>query len=565
VIGVILGFTIQASALVLAAFVLVAALRRSTAALRHWVLSAAVIAAVCLPVLQRLVPDWGSGLWPDTVFAERAAAPAATVGAGGLASRATPAGLTLRRQAAARPAPAASSGLGDLLALTWLGGAGAGFSLLLAGLARLAWLRRRARPLASRAWVARAESVRRELGIRRSVALLQTDHPSVLAAWGWRRPCVMVPRGADSWPEDDIAIVLRHELAHIARGDWTIQLLAEALRAINWFNPLLWLLPRRLRSESERACDDVVLQRGVEGPEYAERLLALARTLNAPRTWSPVYPAPSMARPSSLERRVAAMLDTRTNRAPVTTKARAAVAVLAVAIALPVAGLAVFAQSRASFKGSVLDPAARVVSGARVVLTHADTQAKYEVASDDAGQFTLADLPTGRYTMAVSRPGFMTIKAEVVMTDPGGSGTYMLKLGALQEVVTVKVAAVAAAAAAGPTVPASAARPTPGLPAASPCTDPGTTGGHIVPPKKLHDVKPLYPDQLRAGKVAGSVTVEGIVGRDGAVHDLRVIETPHADLDKAVIDAVSRWAFEPTRLNCEPVEVKITVIAKFVY
>ena len=259
------------------------------------------------------------------------------------------------------------------------------------------------------------------------------------------------------------------------------------------------------------------------------------------------------------------MLNTRTNRTPITPRARAAVVLLAVAIALPIAGLAVLAQSRAVFTGSVLDPAARVVSGARVVLTHADTQAKHEIASDAAGQFTFADLPTGRYAMTVSRPGFMTIKGEVVLTDTGGSGTYTLNLGSLQEMVVVQVSADAAGAAGGATKPSvrpSAARATP---AAVPCTDPGTTGGHIMPPRKIRDAKPAYPDHLRADRVAGSVTVEGVVGRDGAVHDLKVVETPHADLGKAVVDAVSRWAFDPTRLNCEPVDVKITVIARFEY
>jgi outer membrane biosynthesis protein TonB len=56
-----------------------------------------------------------------------------------------------------------------------------------------------------------------------------------------------------------------------------------------------------------------------------------------------------------------------------------------------------------------------------------------------------------------------------------------------------------------------------------------------------------------------------VVGRDGKVHDIRVIETPHADLGKAAVDAVGRWAFTATRLNCEPVEVAMTVVVKFEY
>ena len=57
--------------------------------------------------------------------------------------------------------------------------------------------------------------------------------------------------------------------------------------------------------------------------------------------------------------------------------------------------------------------------------------------------------------------------------------------------------------------------------------------------------------------------MEAILAGDGSVRDVRVIETPHADLGKAVVDAVSKWVFEGTRLNCEPVDVKMKVNATF--
>jgi TonB family protein len=563
VIDQLVGFTVQVSVLVVAAFLAVAALRRFSAALRHWVLSAAVVAAAALPALQAVVPDWGSGFWPAPVITVPASHSAAATSTGSSLPD-TPGAAPLRGRAGTADAGRPRSWAGMLLAV-WLIGAAVGFALLGAGLARLAFLDRRARPVTHPDWTRLAGDVAADLGVRRRVALLHTGHASILVAWGWLRPRIMVPRDAMQWPAGDIEIVLRHELAHIARGDWIVQLLAEALCAINWFNPLLWMLPQRLRAESECACDDVVLQRGVEGPEYAERLLALARALNAQRRWSPTYPAPSMARRSSLERRVAAMLSTRVSRSPLTASARAVVVMLALAVALPIAGLAVFAQARASFSGSVLDPASRVVPNTRILLTNTATKATQEVRSDAAGRFEFPSLDPGNYIMEASQPGFMTIKLALVVTERGVQRDFSLKLGSLQEMVVVKVSVDAPgnpAGAAQPSVPPSAARATP---AAVPCPDPGTTGGHIIPPKKIHDAKPAYPDHLRADKIAGSVTVEGVVGRDGTVHDLKVIETPHADLGQAVVDAVSRWAFNATRLNCEPVDVKITVIARFVY
>ena len=91
---------------------------------------------------------------------------------------------------------------------------------------------------------------------------------------------------------------------------------AEALRCIWWFNPLAWMVRARLRGESERAADDLVLAQGISATTCATHLVELARELRKHRwTW---LPAPAMARPSHLERRLSAMLNPHTNRRPMT-------------------------------------------------------------------------------------------------------------------------------------------------------------------------------------------------------------------------------------------------------
>ena len=148
------------------------------------------------------------------------------------------------------------------------------------------------------------------------VQLLESDHPSLLVTWGLFTPKVILPRSARSWTEERAAIVLRHELAHIRRGDWVIQIAGELLRTAYWFNPLVWIACARLRQESEQACDDEVLTSGVDGPDYATHLVELARLLKAES--APRVPAPAIARSSSLERRIRAMLDARLTRTPAT-------------------------------------------------------------------------------------------------------------------------------------------------------------------------------------------------------------------------------------------------------
>src|SRR5213075_355749 len=150
-------------------------------------------------------------------------------------------------------------------------------------------------------WADAAAAIARSYGLRRAPLVLHSNHPSVLGTWGMTRAKVLLPADALEWPADRIRIVLAHELAHVRRGDWMIQMAVELLCAAYWFNPLVWIAARRLRLESEQACDDAVLTLGVEAPEYAAHLLEVARAFTAHR--ASVFPAPAMARPSSLERR----------------------------------------------------------------------------------------------------------------------------------------------------------------------------------------------------------------------------------------------------------------------
>ena len=173
--------------------------------------------------------------------------------------------------------------LGATLQSIWLAGTFVGLAILLTGVLRLAWLAVHARRVTHGRWYDLAEEISRDYRLRRPVTLLQSSHPSLLVTWGLARPKVILPSAADAWTEERARVVLSHELAHIRRGDWIVQLSAELLRAFYWFNPLLWVACRRLRLESEHACDDEVMRRGFDGTDYATHLIELARALNQRR------------------------------------------------------------------------------------------------------------------------------------------------------------------------------------------------------------------------------------------------------------------------------------------
>ncbi len=100
---------------------------------------------------------------------------------------------------------------------------------------------------------------------------------TVPIATGLLRPVVLMPRAAAEWPEWQRAAAVRHERAHIERGDLTANFLAHVACAVWWFHPLVWFFSAAQRREQETACDDAVLHSGFEPATYAEALLAVAQ------------------------------------------------------------------------------------------------------------------------------------------------------------------------------------------------------------------------------------------------------------------------------------------------
>ena len=127
------------------------------------------------------------------------------------------------------------------------------------------------------------------------------------------RPIILVPEDALDWSEAHRRVVLRHELAHVARGDALSQLVAGFVCALYWFHPLVWMVERRLRAECERACDDRVVSLGTPAADYAAHLLEVARSARS--FGAPGFLSVAMARPSQLEGRLLAVLNESERRA----------------------------------------------------------------------------------------------------------------------------------------------------------------------------------------------------------------------------------------------------------
>jgi TonB family protein len=561
----LLATGVKGSVILVAALVAVVLLRRRSAALRHWVLTVALACAAATPALSLMTPAWHIGVGALT--------PAARAGAGRSLVTTTTAWADPTNHRDDGVAAAATAGaaltaptLAVWLRLIWLGGAAVSAGVLCVGLVRLRRLAARARRLDSGRWADLAADVRRAVGLNRPVALLHSDHPALLMTWGFVRPCILLPATAGDWSDDRARIVLRHELEHIRRGDWVVQMLGEVLRAVYWFNPLVWLACRRLRRESEHACDDAVLGGGVESTDYAGHLLDLARALSA---GSVRLPAPAMARSSSLEGRITAMLNPHLDRRPLLRSTQLATVLVLATLTVPIAGMA--GQRFSKFSGTVVDQTNGFLPNTTLSLTNRESQARNEVRTDRTGHFEFLGLPDGEYTLEVTQLGFAPLTRAVTIAGRDVDLDFELQIGSLQETIRIV---------------GGGDRPSTGSPRETPemtqqrrqkaelmrrrvaerCGSggAGAMGGNIMQPMKILDVKPRYPEHLKDAQIGGVVTMEGVIGTDGTMREVRVLKSPDPDLEHAAVEAVRQWEFSTTILNCTPVDVTMHITATFV-
>jgi TonB family protein len=206
-------------------------------------------------------------------------------------------------------------------------------------------------------------------------------------------------------------------------------------------------------------------------------------------------------------------------------------------VTVPAASLRARQAGPAPLTGTLYDVSGGVLPGVQVTLVDAN-QVSATAASTAEGRFEFPAVAPGKYTLSFALPGFKLLRHEFELRDARDwDRAFTLQVGDLRETVT-----------AGYT----------GL------TSLSFFGGNVRPPKKLKDVKPVYPAAMRDAGLTGTVSLEAVIGRDGTVTFVRVLSSQvHPDFAIAAADAVRQWKFTPTLLNGQAVEVVMTVSVRF--
>ncbi|HOX39380.1 MAG TPA: HEAT repeat domain-containing protein [Candidatus Brocadiia bacterium] len=162
---------------------------------------------------------------------------------------------------------------------------------------------------ASERLIGLAAELGEKLAVARPVSLLQSIRADAPMVVGWLKPVILFPVTAlAGMSEDQIAALLAHELAHVRRGDYLVNLLQSVAETLLFYHPAAWRLSARIRAERERCCDDMAVAVCGDVTCYVRALAELAERSAAGIAGAAAVPASIAANSGNLVGRLRRLL-----------------------------------------------------------------------------------------------------------------------------------------------------------------------------------------------------------------------------------------------------------------
>src|SRR5215212_2203040 len=357
----------KATVILAIARLVLAAIPRASAATRHLIATAALVGVAAMPVLTFVIPAWN-------VVVARAAEPASTREAAAPSQAQTKAQRTIgslgEDEGPAQPVSTIGSALNlakasgvvpeerltavsramNVTQATWKGLIVVALDLvallmlaqMVLGMIGVWFVARKAEEVTHDTALLELDHARDQIALERDVRLLRSSRISVPVLWGFFKPVLLLPADVVTWPAERLRVVLLHELAHLKRFDGISLIRTRIAACVFWYHPLAWSLERAGRNDCERACDDLVLACGTKPSDYADHLLAIARSMP---TFDPFRSVTlAMSRKSQLEGRLLSILQPHVVRRVFSGKRVAVACAVAVACLIPISAMRLVAQ-----------------------------------------------------------------------------------------------------------------------------------------------------------------------------------------------------------------------------
>jgi protein involved in polysaccharide export with SLBB domain/beta-lactamase regulating signal transducer with metallopeptidase domain len=144
------------------------------------------------------------------------------------------------------------------------------------GWARVQQLRKRAGPLSGEPWDALMSRLCERLGVNRVVAIAESALVQVPSVVGYFKPIILLPVCALSGlSPQQLEGLIAHELAHVRRHDYLVNLLQIVIETLIFYHPAAWWLSKRIRQERENCCDDLAANVCGNQIAYVQALAAM--------------------------------------------------------------------------------------------------------------------------------------------------------------------------------------------------------------------------------------------------------------------------------------------------
>jgi TonB family protein len=214
-----------------------------------------------------------------------------------------------------------------------------------------------------------------------------------------------------------------------------------------------------------------------------------------------------------------------------------------------------------SVAGTVSDRFGGLLSGVQLTLTNDASGEVRTVTTAPDATFEFANLPGGKYSLQLSRPGFTrTYLGLELNDDERNTQTLTMQVDDVKEALRVVFGREPA------TSPSASGRQTAPRPGESSrarvCGADGT--GCVTPAQKVAEVRPQYPASASSRGIEGTVIAEATIDEQGSISDVRVLRSADEQLDTAVVEAVRQWLFVPTMLNGAPTASLLNLTVEFV-
>jgi beta-lactamase regulating signal transducer with metallopeptidase domain len=403
------------------------------------------------------------------------------------------------------------------------------------------------------------------MGVVREIDVRLAQHLASPGTIGWLRPIILVPPAvAMGLSTQHLEAVLAHEIAHIRRYDYLVNLAQGVVETLFFYHPAVWWVSGRIRVEREMCCDDAAVRACGDPLRYAQALTAIAR---GPSALQPVLSAGG----GPLVQRVRRLLGHSLASQPASGWSALLVSCVAAAAIAAMTSLVEGQSGRGPLGSSgslgtltlvVYDPLGAPADDVPIVFEQGPFQQGTlfgEGRTNGNGRYTV-HLPAGHYIFtagidffpptAVTLTAGATIEREVRMQLEPVTGSFIVCVmcpdddsrDTLPDSIATELQRDRDAAR---TQLAMAAEP---------------TGG-------WESFRPAAPRSLRerATPIEGLVVIEGVIGRDGSVSRLKTVGAPHFDLAAAAIAALAGQHWEPARVRGVSVEVPLRMMLQYVW